>query len=130
MSKDNIGCTIAAVIMLSVIGMGLYLVNLQDREDEEREKEAKEIEEKSTGWDEFVIIDRNRCAHVGRCLEFIVNDSLSSAIKYIDTLSVTEKDYDYVCLECVNGKKYKHLKRMALRNENDKTMPGVKERFD
>lgn len=128
MSKDNIGCTIAAVIMLSVIGMGLYLVNLQDREDEEREKEAKEMEAKSTGLDEYVIVDRMRCAHTRGCFQLMYNDSLMYAVKYIDTLTITEDDYEYVCVNCIGNKEYKNLKRITYRNKNGekpkKKIPG------
>lgn len=113
MSKDNIGCAIMAIVVFSIMGTALYLIHRQDKI--ETEKKAM-IEAASTGLDEYIIVDRKRCAHTRECFQLICNDSLLYAVKRIDTLTITDGDYDYVCVNCIGNKEYKHLKRISERN--------------
>ena len=117
MSKDNLGCTIMAIVVFSIMGTAIYLINRQDRID--AEKKAM-IEAASTGLDEYIIIDRKGCAHARDCFQLRYSDSLMYAIKYIDTLTITEKDYNYVCVGCMGKKEYKNLQRIAKRNSEPK----------
>ena len=118
MSKDNIGCTIMAIVAFSIMGTAIYLINRQDRIEEERKAM---IEATSTGLDEYIIIDRKRCAHAKQCtnLRWYV-DSTMYTVNYIDTFTIKESDFDYVCVGCMGKKEYKNLKRIAKRNSEPK----------
>lgn len=102
-----------AIVVFSIMGTVLYLINRQDKI--EAEKKAM-IEAASTGLDEYIIVDRMRCAHSRECFQLMCNDSLLYAVKRIDTLTITDGDYDYVCVDCIGNKEYKHLKRISERN--------------
>lgn len=118
--NDNVGCIIAIVVLIVIAG-AVYSINRKSNERKAAAIAEKErIEAMSTGLDEYIIVDKRRCAHSKKCYNLSwYKDSVAYSVNYIDTFTIKDSDFDYVCVECVGSKEYKHLMRICRKHRSE-----------
>jgi hypothetical protein len=115
MWEDYKGCLLPIIIVVSVY-VGAIIWKSQ-RDEKRAEVKIEEVSDPSK-IDKYLIIDRRGCVHTEKCMNLRwYNDSTMYAVNYVDTFTVTQWHYDYVCIECVGTKEYEHLKRITKRNQ-------------